>query len=191
MCCLESSAIIAFAQESLNQGGAAFQNSAAFLPIANTVAQPSGPLLLSILQRTWNIYSMLGKILLTLTVMIIAFFFVRQRDMKGKSSPLRNRLPPAQSPDKAAQQEDNSLSADLRLGAYMFLALVIGLGAALYYFQWQDDHSILTVRLHSDGAREAMVYQVYKFQLAERSFTTLDGIVVTVASSERMEVEGL
>ena len=134
---------------------------------------------------------MLGKILLTLAVIIIAFFFVRQRDMKEKSGPARNTLPPAKSNEKAAKQEDNSLSADLRLGAYMFLALVIGLGAALYYFQWQDDHSILTVRLHSDGQREAIVYQVYKFELAERSFTTLEGILVTVASSERMEVEGL
>lgn len=134
---------------------------------------------------------MLGKILLTLAVMIIAFFFVRQRDMKEKSSPARNTSPTAKSHAKAALQEDNTLSADMRLGAYMFLVLVVGLGAALYYFQWQDDHSILTVRLHSDGQPEAMVYQVYKFQLAERSFTTLDGILVTVASSERMEVEGL
>lgn len=134
---------------------------------------------------------MLGKILLTLAVMIIAFFFVRQRDMKGKSSPARKTLPPTKSQNKIAGKEDSNLSADLRLGAYMFLVLVIGLGAALYYFQWQDDHSILTVRLHSDGQPEAIVYQVYKFQMAERSFTTLDGILVTVASSERMEVEGL
>ena len=149
------------------------------------------PLLLSILQRTGKIYSMLGKILLTLTVMIIAFFFVRQRDMKEKSSPSRNTLPSKKAQDKAVEQENHTLSADLRLGAYMFLALVIGLGATLYYFQWQDDHSILTVRLHSDGQTEAIVHQVYKFQMAERSFTTLDGILVTVASSERMEVEGL
>jgi hypothetical protein len=134
---------------------------------------------------------MLGKILLTLAVMIIAFFFVRQRDMKRKSSLARKALAPAKSKEKAVEPEDHNLSADLRLGAYMFLVLVIGLGAALYYFQWQDDHSILTVRLHSDGQREAIVYQVYKFELAERSFTTLDGILVTVASSERMEVEGL
>lgn len=149
------------------------------------------PLLLSNLQRTGKIYSMLGKILLTLTVMIIAFFFVRQRDMKEKSSPSRNTLPSKKAQDKAVEQENHTLSADLRLGAYMFLALVIGLGATLYYFQWQDDHSILTVRLHSDGQTEAIMYQVYKFQMAERSFTTLDGILVTVASSERMEVEGL
>lgn len=134
---------------------------------------------------------MLGKILLTLAVMIIAFFFVRQRDLKGKSSPTRKISPAANSNQKTSEREDNNLSADLRLGAYMFLVLVIGLGATLYYFQWQDDHSILTVRLHSDGQNAAIVYQVYKFQLAERSFTTLDGILVTVASSERMEVEGL
>jgi len=111
--------------------------------------------------------------------------------MKGTSAPTNKPSSPPQPQDKAAAAVDNNLSADLRLGAYMFLALVIGLGATLYYFQWQDDHSILTVRLHSDGQRKAIVYQVYKFQLAERSFTTLDGILVTVASSERMEVEGL
>ena len=134
---------------------------------------------------------MLGKILLTITVMVIAFFFVRQRDIKEKSGPVRKTLPQKKSHEKAVEQEDHNLSADLRFGAYMFLALVIGLGATLYYFQWQDDHSILTVRLHSDGQTEAIMYQVYKFQMAERSFTTLDGILVTVASSERMEVEGL
>ena len=134
---------------------------------------------------------MLGKILLTVTVMVIAFCFVRQRDTKRKSGPVRKNLPQTKSHEKAIEQEDHNLSADLRFGAYMFLALVIGLGATLYYFQWQDDHSILTVRLHSDGQDEAIMYQVYKFQMAERSFTTLDGILVTVASSERMEVEGL
>ena len=134
---------------------------------------------------------MLGKILLTLAVMVIAFFFVRQRDMKGKSSPAHGTLAPTKSKEKAVKPDDHNLSADLRLGAYMVLALVIGLGAVLYYFQWQDDHSILTVRLHSDSQAEAVVYQIYKFELKERSFTTLDGILVTVASSERMEVEGL
>ena len=134
---------------------------------------------------------MLGKILLTLSVMIIAFFFVRQRDMKGTSKPTNNTASSVRPQDKAAAPVGDNLSADLRLGAYMFLVFVVGLGATLYYFQWQDDHSILTVRLHSDGQAEAIEYHVYKFQMAERSFTTLDGILVTVASSERMEVEGL
>ncbi len=133
---------------------------------------------------------MLGKILLTIAVIFIAFLFVRQRDMKEKSISSQTSQPTG-SPPIAASSADNSLSADLRLGAYMFLVLITGLGLALYYFQWQDDHSILTVRLHSDSQSEAIEYQVYKYQLQDRSFTTLDGILVTVASSERMEVEGL
>lgn len=133
---------------------------------------------------------MLGKILLTLAVMVIAFFFVRQRDMKNRTDSAKPKTR-AKLPNTPEAQEANTLSADLRLGAYMFLALVIGIGIALYYFQWQDDHSILTVRLHSEGQTRPIEYQIYKYQLAERSFTTLDGILVTVASSERMEVEGL
>jgi hypothetical protein len=134
---------------------------------------------------------MLGKILLTLAVMLIAFFFVRQRDVNAKAAPAANKSTSRANAGEARQQEENTLSADLRLGAYMFLVFVIGLGAALYYFQWQDDHSIVTVRLLSDSQTEAIEYQVYKYQLGERSFTTLDGILVTVAGSERMEVEGL
>ena len=77
------------------------------------------------------------------------------------------------------------------VGRQRRVRLVIGIGIALYYFQWQDDHSILTVRLHREGQARPIEYQIYKYHLAERSFTTLDGILVTVASSERMEVEGL
>ncbi|MEX0962435.1 MAG: hypothetical protein WDZ52_00125 [Pseudohongiellaceae bacterium] len=131
---------------------------------------------------------MLGKILLTLAVIVIAFLFVRQRDIKAKSQARPDVVKAAGEP---RQRPDDSLSADLRLGAYMFLALIVGLGLALYYFQWQDDHSIVTVRLHSEGQLDPIEYRVYKYQLQERSFTTLDGTLVTVASSERMEVEGL
>jgi len=131
---------------------------------------------------------MLGKLLLTLAVIVIAFLFVRQRDLKAKT---KASSPPVESAKKTTKPADDSLSADLRIGAYMFLVLMVGLGIALYYFQWQDDHAVLTVRLHSDSQAEPIEYQVYKFQLQERAFTTVDGILVTVASSERMEVEGL
>jgi len=144
---------------------------------------------------------MLGKILLTASVIVLAFFFVRRRDMSSKAkgtakrgrdgNPALGAASASKTEQVAAKNDENTLSEDMRLGAYMFLVLVIALGAALYYFQWQDDHTVLSVRLHSDGQDEAIEYQVYKFQLGDRSFTTLNGILVTVASSERMEVEGL
>jgi len=67
----------------------------------------------------------------------------------------------------------------------------VGIGGALYYTSWQDDRTIITVNLYTDGAEQATSYQVYKYQLGERSFTTLDGVIVTVAANERMEVLGL
>ena len=134
-------------------------------------------------------YEVPGLVAATILVnIVIAFLFVRQRDMKTRSKAAPARV---SSTVKAVEKADDSLSSDLRLGAYMFLVLIVGLGIALYYFQWQDDHAVLTVRLHSDSQSEPIEYRVYKYQLGDRAFTTLDGILVTVASSERMEVEGL
>lgn len=137
---------------------------------------------------------MLGKILLTLAVIIIAIFYIKQRDLQ-QATP---KNPAAKAKSNAETPKPNnkaiagdSLSEDFRTGAYMFLVLMLALGAALYYFRWQDDHTILTVTLHSDNQAESNRYQIYKYQLQDRSFTTLDGILVTVASTERMEVEGL
>jgi ABC-type Fe3+ transport system permease subunit len=132
---------------------------------------------------------MLGKLLLTIAVIVTAFFVIRQRNMSEtantRSSAANRRAP------KGAKPAPDSLAGDLRLAAYMFLVLMVGLGATMYYFRWQDDHTVLTVNLHRDNQVAPVSYEVYKFQLQNRSFVTLDGTSVTVASSERMEVLGL
>jgi len=137
---------------------------------------------------------MLGKILLTLAVIVTAFFYIRQQDMKD-SDKARKTVDSAPATAKsngvAKPKAKDTLSSDLRFGAYMFLVLMIGLGGALYYFGWKDDHTVLTVTLHNDGQAMSTNYEVYKYQLGERSFTTLDGVLVTVASTDRMEVIGL
>ncbi|HJN96916.1 MAG: hypothetical protein CMQ15_14405 [Gammaproteobacteria bacterium] len=144
---------------------------------------------------------MLGKILLTLAVIGIAYFILRKRQIaeSGNQQPPARKSPTA---DKSAaagktasavdqKEADGSLAADLRIGAYMFLVLMVGLGAALYYFRWQDDHRILTVNLHRDSQATPVTYEVYKYQLDQRSFVTVDGTTVNVAGDERMEVIGL
>ncbi len=136
---------------------------------------------------------MLGKFLLTLAVIVAAFLFIRQRNM-SEASAAKSRADSrtaAVADKKETADGDDSLASDMRLAAYMFLVLMVGLGAALYYFRWQDDHTILTVNLHRDNQAAPISYEVYKYQLQDRSFITLDGTIVTVASSERMEVLGL
>lgn len=126
---------------------------------------------------------MLGKIVLTILIVLLGLVWIRrhreqeQRERRQASSP-------------ASQTEPPPLN-DFRFAAYLFLALMLGTGGYLYYARWQDEHTLVTVVLHRDGAQEPVTYQVPKGQLEERAFTTADGIRVTVAASERMEVIGL
>ncbi len=125
---------------------------------------------------------MIGRILLTLAVIAIAYFVIRQRriaeerDAKGEQITTANK---------------DDLTDDVRTAAYMFLVFMVGIGGAVYYFRWQDDHTILTINLHRENQLQPVSYEVYKYQLQDRSFTTIEGTQVTVAGSERMEVIGL
>lgn len=96
---------------------------------------------------------------------------------------------------KSVESNNESLQAsDLRLAAYMFLTLMIGAAVILYYQRWQDDHTILTIQLYRDGGAAPVAYEVYKYQFdspRSRTFTTIDGTLITVAENERMEVLGL
>ena len=127
---------------------------------------------------------MLSKLLLTALVIAVAIALMRRENIRNRES----------SPQNAANAETaaaSSTHADLRAAAYLFLILMFGIGALLYYQRWQDDHHLLTVTLFRDGAAPPVSYQVYRFQLQDRSFITVDGVRINVADNERMEVTGL
>jgi hypothetical protein len=130
---------------------------------------------------------MFSKLIITVFVIAVAFIVVRQRNAnRGKST---RQARPAAAATKDIEKDQ--LSKDMRIGAYLFLLVTAGIGGAMYYFQWQDDHSILTINLYRDSQVEPVSYDVYKHQLREKSFITVDGLSVAVAGSERMEIIGL
>ena len=133
--------------------------------------------------------AMIGKILLTLAVIAVAYLMLR-RDSESKLDTAKS----APAKIAAGGQKKTpvpTLHDDLRTASYLFLFFMVVVGAALYYFRWQDDHQLITVRLFSADQAAPASYEVYKYQLAERSFTTVDGRLITVAGSDRMEVIGL
>ena len=133
--------------------------------------------------------AMIGKILLTLAVIAVAYLMVR-RDPGSKPDTAKSA--PAKIADYDQKQSpDPTLQDDLRTASYLFLFFMVAVGAALYYYRWQDDHQLITVRLYSADQAAPVSYEVYKYQLADRSFTTVDGRIITVAGSDRMEVIGL
>ena len=129
---------------------------------------------------------MLSKIFLTLTVILAAFIYVRKRNHPGQ--PL---LPPRAKTAIEPEVSQTQSMSDYRFAAYAILIMMFGVGGFLYYINWQDDHTLITVKLYRSGEPNPITYQVYKNQLLDHSFTTIDGIKVTIAASERMEVEGL
>ena len=132
---------------------------------------------------------MIGKILLTLAVIAIAYLMVR-RDLGSKRETAMSATLKIAAGDQN-KSSNPTLHDDLRTASYLFLFFMVVVGAALYYYRWLDDHQLITVRLYSTDQANPASYEVYKFQLAERSFTTVDGRVITVAGSDRMEVIGL
>jgi len=125
---------------------------------------------------------MVGKLILTLLVMVAAIVVIKQR-RDAERAPR-----PATGSDSAPA---SPLASDMRTAAYLFLILMFGAGAIIYYLRWKDDHTVVTVSLYQNGQTEPVTYEVYKFQLDNRSFTTVDGIRIAVADNERMEITGL
>lgn len=126
---------------------------------------------------------MLGKIVLTILIVLLGLVWIRRHREQEQRD--RSQASGATPPSTPAPLND------YRFAAYLFLILMLGTGAYLYYERWQDEHSLVTVILHRDGNQEPVRYQVPKGQLEARAFTTADGVRVTVAASERMEVIGL
>lgn len=147
---------------------------------------------------------MLGKLALTLAVIIIAALFIRHRARsqrtagRGAESARRETSNPWQreadnpgSPEIPVASRSPGLRPAIRkVLLWGSLAAVFAAGAGLYYLAWQDAREPVTVILHS-GNGNPVTYEVRKRDLGERSFTTLEGTEVTVADSERMEVIGL
>jgi Na+/H+ antiporter NhaC len=129
---------------------------------------------------------MIGKLLLTSLVIAIAVVFIRERRRAGRKAASANTS--GGTPGAATAQSANK---ELRTAAYLFLLLMAGIASVMYYLRWQDDHRILTVTLFSSSGAPPVSYQVYRYQLSSRSFITTNGTHITVADSDRMEIQGL
>jgi hypothetical protein len=135
---------------------------------------------------------MLAKLLLTLAVILVALVYLQKRRIARMSAGSTARpdsegpgMPRKNAPDPKAD------GIDYRVAAWLFLALMLGAAGTMSTLHWQDANKEISVLLHRDGNTDPVVYRVLKKNLSQRSFTTIDGVLVTVSASERMEVIGL
>ena len=65
--------------------------------------------------------------------------------------------------------------------------MILGSGLFLYT-QWQDRYRVVTVAVVDTQTGARIEYQARRTDVAERHFVTLDGVEVSVADTERIEL---
>jgi len=86
---------------------------------------------------------MLSKLFLTLSIIFLVALILKRRPSQESG---------AQGARTSAKVggERPKLS-ELRLAAYLFLVIMLGLGGVISVQKWRDDHTVVTIKLYSAG----------------------------------------
>ena len=118
---------------------------------------------------------MLTKILFTLAVILVVALVFRVKNTPGKPA--------------AAQTQNRKGGVSAAMVAYTLLGLVIAISALVFVLHWQDQHQVIDIQV-TNSQGNALKYQAYKKAIEGRRFTTIDGVSVDLADSDRIEILG-
>jgi hypothetical protein len=121
---------------------------------------------------------MIGKILLTLAVVLGAWFVIRARMTRGGPATSETHRPPPLVPPAA-----------LRAVAYGLVAVLVAGSLMWLYLDWEAGRGLVTVRVINANTGQETSYQARREDVGGRHFTTLDGRRVNLAEVERMVIE--
>ncbi|MEH6577078.1 MAG: hypothetical protein V7731_08355 [Amphritea sp.] len=118
---------------------------------------------------------MVTKILITLLVIAGCYLYLKRRDSNASQQRQPAREPIAE-------------SQPVKMIAVLLLALSVLATLSYVGYRWYDSHTLLDVRIINPENDNEVVYQVYKGDLDDRSFTTVQGQTVRISNSERLEI---
>lgn len=121
---------------------------------------------------------MAKQLLITLAVAAIVVVIARMKRARGE------RQLVARSP--TANPESSSRTTSIIVG-YSLAAIMILATAGVSWMRYQDANAIVRVEVVDTRSGERTVYQVRRKNLGEREFRTVDGRVVSLGASDRME----
>jgi hypothetical protein len=123
--------------------------------------------------------AMLGKILLTLAVVLGALYVIRTRMRDDRPAPeTRSRARPPLIPPQTT-----------RAVAYGLVALMLGGSVFWLYLEWEARREVVAVQVINANTGEMTTYRARRIDVEGRHFTTLDGRRVTLADVERMVLD--
>lgn len=123
---------------------------------------------------------MITKIFFTmLVIIIVGMIFRTQNQTRANRSP--------QQPKKATTTTDEPSSLAPKTVAYMLIGLLIVVSGVVYYFSWSDANTLVKLRVISaSGALSE--YQAYRKDIKGRAFTSIGGVQIQLADSDRLEM---
>ena len=124
--------------------------------------------------------AMIKEIFVILLVLIGAIVYTRYK--AGQT-----RQMPAQAPGRSPGQPARPSRMPMLVAA-LLVVLTLGISAAIYYYHWQDAHSLYTVQVTNSHSGTVQIYHVYRDDIKGRSFRTTDGRLISLSDAERMEV---
>ena len=116
---------------------------------------------------------MLTKILFTLAVILVVALVFRVKNTPVKPG--------------ATQTQNSKGGVSAAMVAYTLLGLVIAISALVFVLHWQDQHKVIDIQV-TNSQGNALKYQAYKKAIEGRRFTTIDGVSVDLADSDRIEI---
>ena len=119
---------------------------------------------------------MLTKILFTLAVILVVALVFRVKNTPAK--PVK---------PQAAQAPNSKGGVSAAMAAYTLLGLVIAISALVFLLHWQDQHQVIDIQV-TNSQGNTLKYQAYKKSVEGRRFTTIDGVSVDLADSDRIEI---
>ncbi len=122
---------------------------------------------------------MLGKILLTVAVILGAYHVIRarlQHDREPAGAPPPRPLVPLVPP------------GILKAIAYGLVVAMVAGSLLWLYLDYQSGREVVRVRIINATTGSVTVYEARRADVQVRSFTTLDGRPITLADVDRMEL---
>lgn len=121
---------------------------------------------------------MLKQLIVTLVVAAIVVVLARMK--RGRAQARASGTRPE------AASDSSSPSATMLVG-YSLAAIMILATAGVTWMRYQEANEIVRVEVVDTRSGDRTVYQVRRKQLGEREFRTVDGRVVSLGASDRME----
>ncbi len=122
---------------------------------------------------------MIGKLLLTLAVLLGAYGVLRARWRA-------NRIESGAMPGLDRPRQSDSSWQTMRLAASLLIA-IMAVGSALYLAQrWFEDQEVVQIQIINANTGQITLYESRRGSVEGRQFQTLDGRTIRLADVERM-----